>query len=413
MKTMIKTILAGTFVFAAFFAVGTLVHAEEGYEDYSEIYEAGVSGLWNHYPVYGNDTDLNGEEIVPVVRTMGAVQITRTSAVLQVFYDSNGSNYNNMTDLPQLYVQYGTTTSMTSMTPVMAQGRGSRVLSFRLSNLDEDTTYYYRAVFMHHGETVQGSRLSFRTLEEGESQIGVSVTDSSNTLFGGNTVTTYTTNTNTNNSSQTSSNTSLSSQTSHTTNTSSTSSGSQNQVAGISQSSASGVVTGSAANVSLRITNDESEFKEGDKVTFRVTISNTGTMSARSGRLVISIPSEFDFLKSSDGSFDEGDNELTVRLSTLAAGSSKTITVDARVSDLKDDDSVTTRAVLTFTKSGISYTVRASDTDDIEASAGNVLGASVFGAGFFPQTLAGWVLLIIIITALIFVIRRYSKGDTK
>ncbi len=412
MKTSIKTILAGTLVFAAFFGAGTLAYADHDENDYSGIYDAAVSGLWNPYPVYGNENGPDEEEVTPIVRTMGAAGITQSVATIQVFYDSNFSRYNNMTDLPQLYVEYGTSSSMGYMTPAIPQGTGSRVLLFRLSNLEEDTTYYYRAVFLHHGEVVRGSRLSFTTLEQGETPIVVSTSNNSSSLFG--TVVSY-------NSPSTSSpivvsNGSNQSSPSTTSNTSShsnnTPTGSQNQVAGISQTSNEGVVTGSSGNVSLRITNGESQFEEGDRVRFNITISNTGTTSARSGRVIVALPSEYAFVKSSEGSFDERDNELAIRLATLAGGSSKTITVDARVSDVREDDSITTRAVLTFTKSDIAYTVRASDTDDIEAVSGNILGASVFGAGFFPQSLAGWVVLIIIITALIFVIRRYSKGNS-
>lgn len=419
MKTSIKTILAGTLVFTAFFGVNAFAYANQD----------GTTDLWD---VLGNIVCGNDGCVVeeyedqddgiywrggdPIVATLGATTITRSSVMLQAHYDSVGADY-NMTDLPKLYMRFGEDSDMDRITSPVSQGKGSRTVSFQIANLDADTRYYYQAVLIYRGGHVAyGDQLSFRTLKTGQVPVVDCSFDSNTWLFpdvlGGNgcvpngTVSSQSVNTNT----QPSSN-----QSSNSTNTApnSSSSGSRSQVAGISQTSNEGVVTGSSGNVSLRITNSESQFEEGDKVRFSITISNTGTMSARNGRLVVTLPTEYAFVKSSEGSFDERDNELAVRIATIAGGASKTITVDARVSDVKDDDSVTTRAVLTFTKSNIAYTVRASDTDDIEAASGNILGASVFGAGFFPQTLAGWVILIIIITALIFVIRRYSQGDTK
>ena len=440
MKTSIKTIMAGTLVFAAFFGASSLAYANhEGTPDLWDVFDHIVCG--SDGCVSGDveeDDGLYWRGGDPVIQTLGATTISRSSVVLQAHYDSAGADYNS-TDLPRVYVRYGEDHDMDHITQAAAQNQGSRVVSFQIANLASDTHYYYQAVLLYRGGHVSyGDRLSFSTLRSNQVPIVDCIYDDQHDLGEG--VSNFVTGSNQNgctphgtvvspypsssgsgtstnqsssssNSSSQSSNTSSSSNSQTTANTTS-SSGSRNQVAGISQTSNEGVITGSSGNVSLRITNSESEFKQGDRVTFRVTVSNTGTTSARSGRLIVTLPSEFEFIKSSDGTFDEKDHELTARLSTLPGGESRSLTFSARVSDLKDDDSVITRAVLTFTKSSTAYTVRASDTDDLEALSGNVLGASVFGAGFFPQTLAGWVVLIIIITALIFVIRRYSKGVT-
>ena len=425
MKTSIKTILAGTLVFAAFFGATTFAYANHnGSPDIWDIIDhvtCGTDGCESVDDIEDNGIYWRGGD--PVVHTLGATSISRSSVTIQAHYDSAGADY-NMSDLPKLFIRYGEDRDMERITSTVSQGQGSRVVSFHLANLDSDTDYYYQAVLIYRGgQVAYGDRLMFTTLRSGQSPIvDCTFDDNRNVVEGveyfftaddqGSCVPHGVTATSNSGSSNTSS--TPPPVVSHTpsTNTSSQSS-SGNQVAGISKTSNEGVVIGSSGNVSLRITNSESSFKEGEKVRFNITISNTGTTSARSGRVTVTLPSEYEFSKSTDGSFDKQDNELTIRLSTLAGGSSKTISVDARVSGVRKDDSVTTRAVLTFSKAGVSHTVRASDTDDVETASGNILGASVFGAGFFPQTLTGWVMLIIIITALIFVIRRYSKGDIK
>jgi len=147
-----------------------------------QIMQGGSSGSFNHYlsslssnttyyfkacasNVNGSDcgsilsfttNSSGGSNNDPDITTVDASDIECTSARLEGFYDSNGS-------YTTTWFEYGTTTSMNDETSHVGRGTGSNDFSQNVSGLDEDETYYFRAVAQNQYGTVYGSRMDFET----------------------------------------------------------------------------------------------------------------------------------------------------------------------------------------------------------------------------------------------------------
>jgi hypothetical protein len=127
--------------------------------------------------------------------------------------------------------------------------------------------------------------------------------------------------------------------------------------------------------------------------------------------LEISIPESLQIVNIDRGQIDHKTNTVYVNISTLKAGERDDTTVRAKVTGtLQSNESVTARAIIAFEnpenkaqENAIAY-----DSDSYLASQ-NVLGASIFGLGFLPGTLAGWLFIILLIILLILLI-RYATG---
>lgn len=94
----------------------------------------------------------------PTVQTLPATGISQTSAVL------NGSvNPNNASSY--YWFEYGTTQSLGQTTAAQTLGAGSSAQNIAgyISNLSQNTTYYFRAVAQNNYGTSRGSILSFTT----------------------------------------------------------------------------------------------------------------------------------------------------------------------------------------------------------------------------------------------------------
>jgi uncharacterized membrane protein len=83
-------------------------------------------------------------------------------------------------------------------------------------------------------------------------------------------------------------------------------------------------------------------------------------------------------------------------------------------STIRDNDSITARAIIAFEnpennkaqENAIAY-----DSDSYYINQNNVLGASIFGLGFLPGTLAGWLFLILLLILVILIIRYAIRRE--
>ncbi len=167
------------------------------------------------------------------------------------------------------------------------------------------------------------------------------------------------------------------------------------------------VLTGGYAEkngVELSITNTQARVADGDTFTYQIRYLNGSNQTLKNAWIKVQLPDQYVFEKGADTiDYSEKDNIVTVYLGNLAPAKSGMVTFDARANG-GASGTVDTQAVLGFTQGSLAAT----DHDNYTSGSQSVLGASVFGSGFFPQSFGGWLLVILLIGLVIIVARRYT-----
>jgi hypothetical protein len=177
------------------------------------------------------------------------------------------------------------------------------------------------------------------------------------------------------------------------------------------------VTTNSAPSLlELRVENVYDRMCVGGEMDYTVTYRNISGQTLQNAVLRITHPKELTFINSSRGDYEVVDRTVTISLGDIRAGEQGVVQVRARVNSeaITGNLAVTTATVVytnTITRAqedAIAYSLITVSSD-----CPNVLGASAFGIGsFFPSTLVGWLLLILIILALIVITRQiYRKRE--
>ncbi len=289
------------------------------------------------------------QNIAPDVTTVIATSVGQSSARL------NGVVSISSSSATTAWFEYGTTQNFGSTTATQVVG-SSGVLSFSqpIYNLSQNTVYYFRAVAQNAYGTDYGQIMSFTTSNQ-----PVVITPTTNTT------TVITTG------------------------------------------------SGSGSNlVMLKITPDYEIVNIKDVINFTVEYKNISNKTLSNTIIRVILPKEIAFNKSTKGTFST-DNGLTVELGTLAPGDNGTFSVQGTVlNSAKDRDLLVTTAHMVFTvlSSGAQEDAIAYALNTVSKNSNSSLvGLSLFGADIFPDTLAGWLLLILIILALILVIRKLAE----
>ena len=166
---------------------------------------------------------------------------------------------------------------------------------------------------------------------------------------------------------------------------------------------------GVSNGVSLSITDSHARVVNGDSFDYTIQYNNAKSSSLRSARIVVQLPDQY--------AYDQGDantvytnssNVVTVYLGSVDPNQSGSVTFKAKAVG-KDNTGVVTKAMLVYTGGSVS----AVDSDTYVGGSQSVLGATVFGAGFFPQTFFGWLVVIVILMVLMVVARRYMTPAPK
>ena len=176
------------------------------------------------------------------------------------------------------------------------------------------------------------------------------------------------------------------------------------------------IVAKSAASLlELRVENVYDKMCVGGEMDYTVTYRNISSQTLQNAVLRIAHPKELTFINSSRGDYEVVDRTVTIALGDIPAGGQGTVQVRARVNTTAviGNLAVTTATVVyTNTVSraqedAIAYSLVTVSND---CPSTNNLGANAFGIGsFFPHTLVGWLLLIVVILALIVLGRQISK----
>ncbi|MFZ3011560.1 MAG: hypothetical protein WA060_00995 [Minisyncoccia bacterium] len=390
-----------------------------------------------------NDDNDDDNDERPDVTTRDATNVSSYNATLNGRVDGNGNT-------TRAWFEYGTSTSLGYSTARTSYGSGSTNYDKMISGLMPNTTYYFRAMAENSEGTARGSILSFYTSSgyvppyvppTNNQPTVVIYADSTNLSYNGATTIRWST----------------------VNATSCIASGGSVGWAGIKSIGPGSFYTGSltgtrtytincsnnygsstdSVTVSVRgrvVTNpvipssyviinssidrnqpivptiDNTRPHPGDEINYTVTYQNIGNASITGLTLRLDLPYEVDYMFSNPSNPTRSGNTLIFNLGTLRANAQGTVTVRVRVREnIPAGTYLNFPAVLSYVDpSGNVQSVNANVSAQVwsEPIKEEVvqLGANVFGAGFFPTNVFGWLLLIILILLLVY-LAKYIFGQ--
>jgi len=261
------------------------------------------------------------------------------------------------------YFEYGTTPSLGQSSVFQNLAPVTSINVYDTIAVQPNTTYYYRAATEIGTTIVRGSIVSFKTPAAGAIPVS---------YIGGNT---------------------------------------SNQ----GTDSASGSTAGQSSTpakpsaVTVTVTNKSDKVLIGDTVENTITYANGTGKTLGSAVLTIILPEGFAIKQSTQGTV-LNPTTISVQLGSIAPGASGSIFVEDTVGpNTPRNETLVTNATLAYIlpsgvrDSAVGYVIN-------HASAENVLAGFALGSGFFPSTIFGWLITVIIILTIILIARRISKA---
>lgn len=301
-------------------------------------------GSTNNPPVNNDPGVIVG--ILPTVVTITSQDVTTSGATL-----SGGFNSNTSCDVTQGYFQYGRTTTLGSQSPIVPISDVKGVFFKRIEGLTPGATYFYRAVALSCNGLGYGSLRSF-------------VTTGAAGGGGGTTVTTTVINE---------------------------------------------VVSGNGDGVLRLLIDDHVDtVVNGQISTYEVNWENISNSDLDRVEIEIQLPNEGEFLNTTRGQYNEDNHTVFIVDDNLDADDEGEAFITMRMVDRRGTETlVVASAVAVFEDPDTGARSNAIDFDDTQLIlAGSALGASIFGSGFLPISLLGWLFLLLILFV-IFVAVRY------
>lgn len=249
------------------------------------------------------------------------------------------------------YFEYGRTNNLGSKTASISRGNNSGNMAESVSGLSSNTTYYFRAVAENCEGTTYGSIRSVTTSRT------TTVVNNTTTVTGG---------------------------------------------------------TGGNSMVRLTITNNREIVRGGREVGYDVTWENISGRTLENLVLEVNFPEQMNVVDTDQGAIKRNTQTVVLEIDTLESKETGEMTILTEVNGgLRDGDPVVAQAIMAFenprttgTENAIAY-----DADEFSSTNGNVLGASLFGLGFLPTSLGGWLLILLIILIIIVLVRYFMKKD--
>ncbi len=376
------------------------------------------------------------------VTTNPATSIGKTYATINGYVDGNGNSTTT-------WFRYGTSTgAMTMYTSTVNNGSGAGNTSAYLSNLAPNTTYYFQAVANNSASgTVNGNIKNFNT--------DASVINNSSTSV----VTTIATNVSRNNAtlngilldtSNLSTNVyfeygttvNLGARTNSKNLGSGTSLPFNEYISNLAPNTiyfframannSNGTVMGNIeifrtpgtavtptppvnppqvdSKIMLKIENRYQFVSVGDTIDYTITYQNISKTKITKPLLQVIVPRYVAYLNSSRGTFAVETNTLNVQVEDLAPGAGGVVYLQGRVLSLPENNAdIVTTAYIAYTNgSGAQDSAMAYVLNTPRAV--NNLTASAFGAGFFPSSLCGWLLWVVIILLILWALREIFRS---
>lgn len=318
----------------------------------------------------------------PGFSLVGIQSLSHNEASIQIAFDSRNAQYEWSTQ-PKVSITYTDLSTGTTYTSLaVGQSVGSRTTTIAIRDLKPNTKYSYKAVMSYAGSRQETPEKTFTT--KPYTTIGIfgtstSTPSTSNDIvigLGG---------------------------------------GSSNNGSSITKATGADKLTsnlesiiktggyGTKNGVSLAITDTHARVIDGDTFDYTIQYHNANNKTLRTARIVVQLPDQYSFADG-DGNtvYTADDNIVTIYLGSIQPYESGVVTFKAKAIG-GESQGVETKAMLVYTGGSVS----AVDRDTFVGGSQGVLGATVFGSGFFPQTFFGWLVIIIILLIIMIVARRY------
>jgi len=286
------------------------------------------------------------------VVTNQANHISDTSAQLNSLIGSSASAPINA------WFEWGRTINLGNQTNTTAVGTLPSVIhSDTLTGLNRGTTYYFRAVAENSSSQGTGSILSFTTTGERPIIINPPTTNQTSLVL---------------------------------------------------------ITSSVNRNQAIVPTIDNTRPHPGDEINYTINYQNVGTGAVTNLTLQAVLPQVVDYISSTPNNPIVSGNTLVFNLGTLRANADGVVTIKVRV---QDDAPAGTNldfpATLSYINpSGQSQSINTDISAEVWTPAISSLGAFVFGSGFFPGNVFGWLFLIILILVLVLLARYlYEKNN--
>lgn len=148
-----------------------------------------------------------------------------------------------------------------------------------------------------------------------------------------------------------------------------------------------------------------------DIAKFVVEYKNISNIVLTNAILHIDIPKDVEFRSTGAGVYNKADNTITINVGTLNPEQSGVISFDGVVLDsAANRDLLVVPATLSFEnpnngarETAVAYGLATTQN----CVRNNNLAGFAFGSGFFPNTLIGWLILILVLLTLVYIIRRW------
>ena len=169
-----------------------------------------------------------------------------------------------------------------------------------------------------------------------------------------------------------------------------------------------GTGTGSAF-AEITIADQYQNVAPGDLIDYTINYKNISSSTLSNAMINVVLPNGITYKGSSQG-MPTTNNTVVVTLGSLTPGATGFVNVQATVdSDVVVGNNLLATATLTFSlPSGAQDTAIAYYMNTVALTNSNNLAGFAFGAGFFPTTLLGWILLLGLIIIIILIARHYS-----
>lgn len=268
----------------------------------------------------------------------------------------NGVLIGNPAYPTQAWFEYGVDTSVGSTTPQQTFSGGNTEAFNAVIYTNPSTTYYYRAVTQSNGVTSLGDIMTLITKPQDDTTVYTQNSDDTPTS---NTTTV--------------------------------------------------VPPTPAVGVTLSITNPSDKVNIGDTIDYTIAYANNTSRTIKNTILNLSLPQGFSIIQTTQGQ-TVSPTMMTASLGTIAPGQKGTVFLQAMVENTVSlTNTLVTNGTMSYTYSnGVSDSATGFVLN--HASGVSSLGGFALGAGFFPTTILGWLVTILIILAVILTIRRISKA---